>query len=205
MMVQGCPICGALEYLPMADRPAARCGGCGSLERQRAFVSATSRLLASGEGRACLEVGPLNSQAFGAYMRDRAWNYVSVDRWRHGHPNDPRNVEFIDFEADLTELPFEDDSFDLFLAQHVLEEIEDYESALREVLRVLSGEGIALIEVPISKELAHTESQAADHYGNVWRFGRDTPDLFKRIFPRVESLPLRDGDFRGTLLACANK
>lgn len=197
-----CSLCGGTTFAPMADRPSGRCSGCGSLERQRALVFCFGPFLAAGSGRRCLEAGPLNPDVFGRFLRERGWDYVSVDRWRGGHPNDPRNVEFVDLEADLTSLPLEDHSFDLFLAQHVVEEIEDYGAALREVKRVLRPGGLALIEVPIDASREHTVGQDPDGFGNVWRFGGDAVELFSAVFPRVEPVPLREGRYRGTLLAC---
>jgi SAM-dependent methyltransferase len=186
----------------MADRPAARCAVCDSLERQRALVLAFGSLLQVGCGRVCLEAGPLNTRVFGHYLRERGWGNASVDRSRRGHPNDPRNVEFVDHVADLTALPFEDDGFDLFIAQHVIEEIEDYETALREVARVLKPGGLALIEVPLDEHRTVTEHHAADGYGNVWHFAADAAERFGAVFSRVEPVPLREGDYRNTLLAC---
>jgi SAM-dependent methyltransferase len=200
-----CPVCGGGTFVAMADRPSARCSGCGSLERHRALVFCFGSLLASGSGRRCLEAGPLNPQVFGRFLAERGWDYASVDRWRGGHPNDPRNVEFVDVEADLTSLPLEDGSFDLFLAQHVVEEIDDYRAALTEVKRVLRPDGLALVEVPIDASRPQSERQEADRFGNVWRFGRDAPELFASVFGRVEPVPLHEGGYRGTLLACAGR
>jgi SAM-dependent methyltransferase len=186
----------------MAGRPSGRCSGCGSLERHRALVFSFGSFLSAGSGRRCLEAGPLNPDVFGRFLRERGWDYVSVDRWRGGNPNDPRNVGFVDIEADLTSLPLEDHGFDLFLAQHVVEEIEDYAAALAEVKRVLRPGGLALIEVPIDVYREQTVGQEPDGFGNVWSFGADAVELFSAVFPRVEPLPLREGSYRGTLLAC---
>jgi SAM-dependent methyltransferase len=186
----------------MADRPTARCASCQSLERQRALVDAVGSLLEHGAEKACLEAGPLNPHVYGRYLRDRGWKYVSVDRWRTGHPNDPRSVGFIDHEADLTALPFAEDAFDAFLVQHVIEEIDDFQAGLAEIARILKPGSYAFIEAPIDHSRAESVRQEADRFGNVWRFGRDLPELVGQAFARVEVVPLREGRYAGTLLAC---
>ena len=45
--------------------------------------------LLEGGGR-CLEAGPANPRIFGGFLRERGWEYASVDRWRTGNPHDPR-------------------------------------------------------------------------------------------------------------------
>jgi SAM-dependent methyltransferase len=187
----------------MGDRPAARCLECGGLERHRALVFAVGSLLQDGTDRSCLEAGPLNAHVFGRYLGERGWRYTSVDRWRTGHPNDPRNASFVEHEADLTALPFPADQFDAFMVQHVIEEIDDYEAALREIARVVKPGGYAFIEAPIDQGRAESERQPADRYGNVWRFGRDLPERVGQAFGRVEVVPLREGGYAGTLLACS--
>jgi len=65
--------------------------------------------------------------------------YVSVDLESHE----------ADLRADLTALPFPDDSFDLIVCSHVLEHIEDDRLALRELARATARGGETIIVVPI--------------------------------------------------------
>jgi SAM-dependent methyltransferase len=55
----------------------------------------------------------------------------------------------VDRREDLTHLSFPDGSFDLVYASHVLEHILDDQSAIREIRRVLSVGGVAVLPVPI--------------------------------------------------------
>ncbi|HEX8050664.1 MAG TPA: N,N-dimethylformamidase beta subunit family domain-containing protein, partial [Solirubrobacterales bacterium] len=196
-----CPICGSSERRDALGREAALCEGCGALERHRALARECAPLLAGG-GR-CLEAGPANRRVYGEFLRERGWTYRSLDRWRTGNPRDPRAVGFVDDEADLTDLSiFADGEFDLFLAQHVIEEIEDYGRALGEIARVLGPGGTALLEIPFDPERERSERQPPDHFGNVWTFGRDLLDALRARFDEVETVALAEGAYRGTLLVC---
>src|SRR4051794_40161135 len=103
-MASSCPICGSDAFTQFGDRPLARCLGCDSLERHRALAAVSNRMLADGQGRSCLEAGPLNAQVFGGYLRNHGWAYTSIDQSRAGNPHDPRDVRFVEREAGLTDL-----------------------------------------------------------------------------------------------------
>lgn len=58
--------------------------------------------------------------------------------------------------ADLTDLPFENESFDWVIANHVLEHIENEKQALSEIHRVLKPSGKAILMIPFSPNLSST-------------------------------------------------
>lgn len=160
-------------------------------------------LFESGAGRRALEVGPLNPRVLGHYLRDRGWEYTSVDQSRRGNPVDPRDTSFVDLEADLCDLStIETDSVQLVLAQHVIEEIPDYPRAFAEIARVLGSGGTALLEIPFDAASPRSESQPPGAFGNVWRFGADLPDVARGHFAEVDVLSYREGSHRGQLLIC---
>jgi hypothetical protein len=197
-----CPICGSSERREAMGRPAALCPGCGSLERHRALARSCEDLFAAAAGR-CLEAGPATRRVFGGFLEERGWDYESLDRWRTGNPRDPRAVSFVDHEADLTDLSrFADGAFDLFIAQHVIEEIEDYERALDEVARVVGSSGTALLEIPFDPDRQRSERQPPDHFGNVWIFGADLLDRLRDRFAAVEARTLSEDSYSGTLFVC---
>ena len=196
-----CEICASPERREAHGREAALCAGCGALERHRALARSCAELLEGG-GR-CLEAGPANPRIFGGYLDERGWEYTSVDRWRTGNPRDPRSISFVDHELDLRDLsPFADDDFDLFIAQHVIEEIEDYGDALDEIARVLREGATALLEIPFDPDLPRSQRQAPDRFGNVWRFGADLIDELRARFASVAPLTLSEAGYTGTLLVC---
>lgn len=58
--------------------------------------------------------------------------------------------------VDITELPYNDDSFDSVICSHVLEHIRDDKKAIKELFRVLKPGGFAILQVPVSKILQVT-------------------------------------------------
>lgn len=60
----------------------------------------------------------------------------------------PKNDEHR--KIDVTEIPFEDSSFDIIICNHVLEHVPDYKKALHEIHRVLKVDGIAILQTPYS-------------------------------------------------------
>ena len=202
-MTTSCPICGSTELTDFSSRPRALCVQCGALERQRALAVAFGPLFEAGEGREVLEIGPLNATVFGDYLRARGWRYVSADRSRRGNPHDPRDVSFIDIESDARKLSkIRNGTMDLVIAQHVIEEIPEYERAISEVSRVLHGSGSALLEIPFDPSRLRSEPHQPDGFGNVWRFGADLPETVRKYFAHVDIVSLAEQSFTGRLLAC---
>lgn len=54
----------------------------------------------------------------------------------------------VDVRLDLTDIEFDDESFDVVLCSHVLEHVPDDRKAMREIHRILKRTGWALINVP---------------------------------------------------------
>lgn len=86
--------------------------------------------------------------------------------------------------VDMTAMQFADDSFDVLIANHVLEHVADLEGALREVARVLVPGGLAVLQTPYSRVLhrvfedagIQTDAARLELYGqedHVRLFGSD--------------------------------
>jgi SAM-dependent methyltransferase len=97
--------------------------------------------------------------------------------------------------VDITDMPFEDGAFDLVIANHVMEHVEDEGRALAEIHRVIKPDGAAILQTPYSAMLHRTWSdpgivaeaarrQAYGQEDHVRLFGRD-------IFERFSSSGLR--------------
>jgi SAM-dependent methyltransferase len=58
--------------------------------------------------------------------------------------------------ADATGLDYKENAFDLVIANHILEHIPDDQKAMREIHRVLTPNGLAILQVPYSQTLTTT-------------------------------------------------
>jgi len=63
----------------------------------------------------------------------------------------PNNPEYK--KIDVTQIPFEDNSVDILICNHVLEHVPDYKKAMGEIYRVLRKGGFAILQTPYSELL----------------------------------------------------
>jgi len=66
------------------------------------------------------------------------------------------NSPLADVKADICNLPFEDNSFDVILCNHVLEHISDDTKAMRELFRILKPGGWGVLQIPQDLKRATT-------------------------------------------------
>lgn len=93
--------------------------------------------------------------------------------------------------ADLMHLPLDNDSLDLIISEDVFEHIDDYDSAFREISRVLVVGGYHIFTVPYHEgRLTKSRKNKKDVYHGdpirekgslvITDFGYDLPDLLKK-------------------------
>lgn len=127
-------------------RPNACCPGCGSLERHRLLcLYLKTRTNFFTEKLKVLHVAPekiLQDIFKGLPNLD----YVSADI------ASPLAM----MKMDITDIPLDDDTFDVIICSHVLEHIPDDRKAMRELHRVLKRDGWAILQVPIDLNRAET-------------------------------------------------
>jgi len=70
------------------------------------------------------------------------------------------NNSSVDVQLDITNIPYDDNTFDVIICNHVLEHILDDRQAMRELLRVLKPNGWASLQVPIASEREKTFEDA---------------------------------------------
>ncbi len=144
----------------MGERPQALCLWCGSLERHRLIYCSLSRELYTQRfDRPALVVdrdGALRA------LTDSVPSITTADLFR----------EDVDVSLSLEEIPFPDASFDLVMANHVMDEVDNDLVALRECFRVLSDGGWFIAPVPSPLEVTR-ELDERRHDGKIRLAGRD--------------------------------
>jgi SAM-dependent methyltransferase len=85
------------------------------------------------------------------YLKTRA-NVTTIDIL----PGFYKTIDSSIVYGDATSLQFEDESFDLVIANHILEHIPEDLKAMKEMYRVLRNGGVAILQVPWSEILPAT-------------------------------------------------
>lgn len=102
------------------------------------------------------------------------------------------NSPLADVEADICDLPFEDNTYDVILCNHVLEHIPDDLKAMQELYRVLKPGGMAIVQIPqdLSREKTFEDDSITDRkarakifgqYDHVRVYGRDYFDKLRAV------------------------
>ena len=94
-------------------------------------------------------------------------------------------------KMDVHRMPFDDNSFDGVLCNHVMEHLDDDRLAMKEILRVLKPTGWAIIQVPFFLPVPDTtledpsiksKKERYQHYGqedHVRLYGKDYPERLR--------------------------
>lgn len=104
-----------------------------------------------------------------------------------------------DVKADICNLPFENDAYDVILCNHVLEHIPDDTKAMRELYRILKPGGMAVLQIPqdLSREKTFEDNSITDkkerakifgQYDHVRVYGRDYFDKLRTIGFKVDEV-----------------
>lgn len=166
-----CPACNrdVKDFRPgggRGKRPRARCPHCGALERHR-FLA----LILDGLAPGILETGRVLDIAPSPYVSSRM-ERIGPDRYVRMDLDPAADGRSIEVQASLTQLPFADESFDLIVCYHVLEHVPDDAQAMRELVRVLSRGGLALMQVPFRPGTITDEDPEAPVEERIRRFGQ---------------------------------
>ncbi|NNE30953.1 MAG: methyltransferase domain-containing protein [Winogradskyella sp.] len=104
-----------------------------------------------------------------------------------------------DIKADICNLPFEDDSYDVILCNHVLEHIPNDTKAMQELYRVLKPGGFGVLQIPqdLNRNETFEDNTITDkterakifgQYDHVRIYGRDYFDKLRHIGFKVEEV-----------------
>ncbi len=104
-----------------------------------------------------------------------------------------------DVKADICNLPFDSNAFDIILCNHVLEHIPEDHKALQELYRVMKPGGWGIFQVPqdLNREKTFEDPSITDkeerrkvfgQYDHVRIYGRDYFDILKAAGFRVHPI-----------------
>ena len=127
-------------------RQNALCPGTLSLERHRLlwlYLDRKTNFLT--DAIRVLHVAP--EQVFYRKFKSFShWDYTTTDL----------HSPLADVKADICALPFEDNTYDFILCNHVLEHIPNDLKAMEELYRVLKPGGTAILQVPLEEDRENT-------------------------------------------------
>lgn len=109
------------------------------------------------------------------------------------------NSPLADVKADICNLPFQDNEFDIILCNHVLEHIPDDTTAMNELYRVMKVGGTGIFQIPqdLKRALTFEDNTITDQkerakifgqYDHVRVYGRDYFDKLRSIGFKVEEV-----------------
>lgn len=112
-----------------------------------------------------------------------------------------------DVKADICNLPFADNQYDMILCNHVLEHIPDDTKAMQELYRVMKPGGMGIFQIPqdLKRDVTFSDDSITDQkerakifgqYDHVRVYGRDYFDKLRSIGFRVEEV-----DYTNTISA----
>ncbi len=139
-----CPVCNKeyKKFLPYGRGSSARenalCPSCQTLERHRLiWLYLKEKTDFFTKNLRVLHIAP-ESCFITPFSKQKNLTYTTADL----------ESPLATVKMDIQKMPFEDNSFDVVLCNHVLEHIPDDYKALSEMYRVLSPNGWAILQVP---------------------------------------------------------
>ena len=104
-----------------------------------------------------------------------------------------------DVKADICDLPFDDNSFDIIFCNHVLEHIPDDTKAMQELFRILKPNGWGIFQIPqeLKREVTFEDNSITDkrerakifgQYDHVRIYGRDYFNKLRSVGFKVDEV-----------------
>ena len=167
-----------LPYGYQKIRENALCPGTLSLERHRLlwlFLERETKFFEKASK--VLHIAP-EQPLYKKFKQFKHWEYKTCDL----------NSPLAEIKADICNLPFENNSYDLVLCNHVLEHVLNDKLAIRELFRVLKKGGVLIAQVPLdlNRKMTFEDPSVIDkaerkkvfgQYDHVRIYGKDYFDL----------------------------
>lgn len=143
------PLMAALDVIG-SDVDHFECPRCGSHDRERHLLMyfRAEGLVDRLHGMSILHFAP-ERHLSRRLVAERPACYVPCDLY-------PQSADVV--RVDMLDMQFESGSFDLVVANHVLEHVGNVVRALEEIFRVLRPDGLAVLQTPYSTKLHRTWS-----------------------------------------------
>ena len=103
-------------------------------------------------------------QCFVNRFKDLGHEYITADL----------NSPIADIRANITDLPFEENTFDIIFCNHVLEHIQDDTKAMKELYRVMKKGGMGVFQIPqdLNRETTFEDNSITDKKERAKIFGQ---------------------------------
>ncbi|WP_369048188.1 class I SAM-dependent methyltransferase [Tenacibaculum sp. UWU-22] len=162
-----------------------------SLERHRLlwlFLQNETSFFTSNKKLKVLHIAP--EQCFlNRFKKQKNLDYITSDL----------ESPIADVKADICDLPFKDNSFDVVFCNHVLEHITDDTKAMQELYRVMKVGGFGVFQIPqdLNRETTFEDNSITDpkkrtkifgQYDHVRIYGRDYFDKLRSIGFKVDEV-----------------
>lgn len=177
-----CLVCGweGSRFMPsgVENRPNAVCPKCEAKERHRLIWDYLSEEVTLRKPIDLLYFAPV--EGLEQNLRNSDSTTVTTT---------DLSMEGVDIKASITNLPFDDRSFDVVICSHVLEHVSDDGTALTELYRILQPGGHALVLVPQDRDRETTYEDPTI----------TTEECRKNAFGQHDHVRWYGRDFRGKL------
>ena len=162
-----------------------------SLERHRLmwlFLKDNTTFFTAAKKLKVLHIAP--EQCFlDIFRKQQNLNYITSDL----------ESPIADVKADICDLPFKENEFDIVFCNHVLEHISNDTKAMQELYRVLKPGGFGIFQIPqdLSKAITFEDNTITDRkeraklfgqYDHVRVYGRDYFDKLRSIGFKVDEV-----------------
>jgi SAM-dependent methyltransferase len=178
------PVIKKMQIIGAGRRKSVICPGCNSTDRDRLLYLYINQHIEAAKTLRILHIAP--EPALAPYLQKLApENYVAGVKYHEGFYYS-KNIKLFD----IKDIPYDNDSFDLILCNHVMEHIDNDSKAMQELSRVLAPGGKAILQVPWSPLLEKTiedpsitntakREELFGQFDHVRLYGKDYPERLR--------------------------